>query len=49
MNTAEFGSNIARFNGIGTPIGLHTPVLAEIAAAGHAVSDPAYPPGSKPA
>ena len=33
----------------GTPISLDPALLAEIAAAGHTVSDPEYPPGSKPA
>ena len=33
----------------GTPIRLDPAILAEIAAAGHVVSDPEYPPGSRPA
>jgi quercetin dioxygenase-like cupin family protein len=32
----------------GVPIRLNPAILAEIAAAGHVVSDPEYPPGSKP-
>lgn len=33
----------------GTPIRLDPALLAELAAAGHVVADPEYPPGSKPA
>jgi hypothetical protein len=33
----------------GVPIRLAPAILAEIAAAGHTLSDPEYPPGSRPA